>query len=65
MPEPVLVILLIAAVLLVLDLVLAGGAVTTGYVAVAGGIISHPIGWVLIVFVLVIVGIGIGAGPWR
>ncbi len=63
MPEPVLVILLIAAVFLVLDLLLAGGAVTTGCVAVAGAMITHPVGWVLLI--LAVIGIAIGVGPWR
>ncbi len=65
MPEPVLVILLIAAVFLVLDVLLAGGAVTTGCVAVAGAMITHPVGWVPILLILAVIGVAIGVGPWR
>ncbi len=63
MPEPVLLILPAAAFLVGRDLLVAPGAIAGGCLAVAGGIITHPIGWV-IVPVRVVTGSWMGAGPW-
>lgn len=47
------VVVLVAAVVLVIDFLLAGGAVTMTCASAAAGLLSHPIGWLSLAIVAI------------
>ena len=60
MPDPILTLLLVVAVLLVADLLLAGGAMTmTGMSAVAG-VVVHPLAAIALVVLIVVLVLTLG-----
>lgn len=55
MPDPILTLLIVAAILVVADLVLAGGAMTTTGMSAMVGAVAHPLAaGALIVLVIVL-----------
>ena len=52
-------------VLVVLDVVVAGGVVTATCTGAVAGVMAHPAMWLVILMVAVILFTGIGALAWR
>jgi hypothetical protein len=58
------IVLVAIAALVVLDLVVAGGAVTVTCAGALVGVMAHPATWLVILIVAVILFAGIGALAW-
>lgn len=58
------ILLVIDALLVLLDLVVAGGAVTGTCASIAMGALAHPIGWFALLVIVIIIASAIGARAW-
>lgn len=56
---------LFAAVLLLVDLLFAGGAVTVTCAGAAMSVMAHPLSWLVLLLLAVILFTGFGAVLWR
>ncbi len=65
MPDSVVFLLIIVAVLILADLLLAGGTMTMTCASAAAGLVSHPIGWIAIAIAAIVVVVALGPVPWR